>query len=231
MLQQVEALLFDKDGTLFDFTKTWGGWARDYLLSISTDEISATELGHQVGFDIVQKVFRPGSIIIAATPREISEEIAALKPELSAQQIYDDMNSAAAQILPVEAVPLAPLLKEFRARGLALGISTNDTEEPTFANLAHLEITGLFDFVSASDSGYIPKPAPDSLLAFAGKVGVEPGAVAMVGDSTHDLEAGRAAGMVTIGVLTGPAGQDELEPWADVILQDIGKIPALLSAR
>ena len=52
----------------------------------------------------------------------------------------------------------------------------------------------------------------------------------MVGDSTHDLIAGRAAGMATIGVLTGTAGHADLAPYADVVFPDIGHIPAWLSA-
>ena len=50
----------------------------------------------------------------------------------------------------------------------------------------------------------------------------------MVGDSTHDLIAGRAARMHTIGVLTGLAPRSELAPYADVILPDISHIPAHL---
>jgi phosphoglycolate phosphatase len=53
----------------------------------------------------------------------------------------------------------------------------------------------------------------------------------MVGDSTHDLHAGRAAGMRTIGVLTGAAVAAQLSPFADVVLRDIGEIPAWLAAQ
>ena len=53
----------------------------------------------------------------------------------------------------------------------------------------------------------------------------------MIGDSTHDLLAGRAAGMITIGVLTGPAPHEELAPFADVVLADIGKIPDWLHSE
>jgi phosphoglycolate phosphatase len=53
----------------------------------------------------------------------------------------------------------------------------------------------------------------------------------MVGDSTHDLRAGRAAGMRTIGVLTGMARAQALAPLADVVLRDIGEIPAWLDAQ
>jgi phosphoglycolate phosphatase len=47
----------------------------------------------------------------------------------------------------------------------------------------------------------------------------------MVGDSRHDLEAGRSAGMRTVAVLTGIAGAAELAPLADVVLTDIGALP------
>jgi phosphoglycolate phosphatase len=53
----------------------------------------------------------------------------------------------------------------------------------------------------------------------------------MVGDSLHDLRAGRAAGMTTIGVLTGVAGAEELSPSADLILPDIGHLPAWLDTQ
>ena len=57
---------------------------------------------------------------------------------------------------------------------------------------------------------------------------LKPERVVMVGDSTHDLLAGRAAGMQTLGVLTGIAERPELAPLADAVLPDIGHIPAWL---
>ena len=59
--------------------------------------------------------------------------------------------------------------------------------------------------------------------------GLDPARVAMVGDSRHDLEAGRAAGMRTVAVLTGVARREDLEPHADVVLADIGALPGWLS--
>ena len=50
----------------------------------------------------------------------------------------------------------------------------------------------------------------------------------MIGDSTHDLDSGRAAGMATVGVLTGLATRADLAPHADVVLADIGALPAWL---
>ena len=53
----------------------------------------------------------------------------------------------------------------------------------------------------------------------------------MVGDSRHDLEAGRAAGMRPVAVLTGIARAADLAPHAEVVLPDIGALPAWLDAQ
>jgi phosphoglycolate phosphatase len=57
---------------------------------------------------------------------------------------------------------------------------------------------------------------------------LHPAEVVMVGDSLHDLISGRNAGMHTIAVLTGMAEADELSPYADIVLGDIGEIPEYL---
>jgi phosphoglycolate phosphatase len=51
----------------------------------------------------------------------------------------------------------------------------------------------------------------------------------MVGDSTHDLHAGRGAGMATVAVLTGVAGRAALAPHADVVLNSIAELPEWLN--
>ncbi|MGB0832111.1 MAG: HAD family hydrolase, partial [Paracoccaceae bacterium] len=66
---------------------------------------------------------------------------------------------------------------------------------------------------------------------FCASVGILPSHVAMVGDSTHDLIAGKAAGMHCIGVLSGLADQQTLQTNADVVLPDISHIPSYLNLR
>lgn len=68
-------------------------------------------------------------------------------------------------------------------------------------------------------------------MAFAKSMGLEPAEVIMVGDSPHDLLAGRAAGMGCIGVLTGGAPKEVLAPLADAVLVDISALPEWLDAR
>lgn len=94
-----------------------------------------------------------------------------------------------------------------------------------------MNIIECFDFISGCDSGFGAKPEPGMLHGFSNAMGLHPSEVAMVGDSTHDLKAGRAAGMVNIGVLTGPAVTEDLAPYADIVLRDIGEIPEWLGLK
>ena len=228
-MAMIDGLLFDKDGTLFDFRVSWGRWAQDFLTRIAMDAAHARRLGRAIGFDLDSGAFAPDSPVIAATAADIA---AALAPELSGvtvEDLTDRIDASASQAPMSEAVPLRPLLSALRAEGLRLGVATNDSEAPARQHLANHGITDCFDFISGYDSGHGAKPGPGMCLAFARQLGLEPSRVAMVGDSRHDLDAGRAAGMRTIAVLTGIAKREDLAPHADVVLADIGAIPGWLS--
>ncbi len=225
----IDGLLFDKDGTLFDFRISWGGWAQGFLNRVADDPAHARRLGRTIGFDIDSGEFAPDSPVIAATAADIA---AALAPELlgvTVAELTDRIDASAGQAPMSEAVPLRPLLTALRAKGLRLGVATNDSEAPARQHLANHGITDCFDFISGYDSGHGAKPGPGMCLAFASQTGLHPSRVAMVGDSRHDLQAGRAAGMRTVAVLTGIAKREELAPFADVVLTDIGAIPDWLS--
>lgn len=226
----IDAILFDKDGTLFDFSATWSATTRQVIEKLSrNDPVLAVTLAGVAGFDLDTGAFAPDSILIAWSNREIAEELVQVLPGRSVQEIEDHMIAGATGADLVPAVPLPGFLDDLAARGLVLGVMTNDAE--TSAR-HHLETAGVLDrfaFIAGFDSGHGAKPAPGPLLAFCRAVGATPARTAMVGDSTHDLVAGRAAGMITIGVLTGLASAADLQPHADVVLADIGHIPGWLA--
>lgn len=228
----VKGLCFDKDGTLFDFAATWEAWAKAFLRRAAKgDETRAASIGTAIGFDLSAGKFARDSLVIAGTPGEVTQALAPHFSDLSPEGILDMINEEAARAPQQPAVPLRPLLEAFRAQGLALGLATNDSEGPARAHLASVGVTDLFDFIAGYDSGFGGKPAPGQLLGFARAVNLPPEQIVMVGDSTHDLEAGRAAGMRTIGVLTGAASAQDLAPHANIVLRDIGEIPAWLTEQ
>lgn len=227
-LAGVRALVFDKDGTLFDFTATWGAFTRAYIDGLTDDAGLRAALARAMGYDMAAARFHPDSIVIAATADEIVRCIAPLLPGHAEADLVVRMNAQAARATPVPVVPLAPFLRGLRAGGYGLGVATNDAEAAAFAHLEGAGVRDLFDFVAGYDSGHGAKPAPGPLVAFARAVDTLPARCAMVGDSLHDLHAGRAAGMVTIGVLTGVADRAALLPAADIVLDSIADLPAAL---
>lgn len=230
-MQTVTGILFDKDGTLFDFNATWSAWAQGFLLEIAAgDDRRAAQLGGAIGYDYGARSFDPASPVIAGTPGEIAEFLLPLIPGTTPAALITRMNAAASAAPMQEATPLAPLLMALSEMGLKLGVATNDAEAPARAHLQAAGVETRFDFICGCDSGYGSKPRPGQLLAFADAVGADPAKVLMVGDSRHDLLAGRAAGMGTVGVLTGMALAEELSDLADVILPDIGHLPGHVAA-
>ncbi|WP_415405321.1 HAD family hydrolase [Tateyamaria sp. SN3-11] len=225
----VRGIIFDKDGTLFDFSTTWEAWAAAFLMRAAGQEMArAVEIGHAIGFDLERRSFEAGSVVVAGTPAEIAEALAPHFPDTTHDALLDMLNSEAETAPQAEAVALAPFLDGLRARGIALGVATNDAEAPARAHLDAAGVTGQFDFIAGFDSGYGGKPAPGQLLGFCAATGLPAETVVMVGDSLHDLKAGRAAGMRTLGVLTGLAAAQDLDPFADAVFPDIGHITAWL---
>ncbi|MFN4157444.1 MAG: HAD family hydrolase [Gemmobacter sp.] len=227
----IEGIVFDKDGTLFDFRKSWGGWATALLRDLAPQEDEPAALGRAIGFDPRTGVFDPSSPVIAATAQEIAEALAPHLPGMSVASLVARMNVLAEGAPMSPTVPLHPVLSGLRARGLRIGLATNDTEAPARAHLAAHGITDLFDFIAGCDSGHGAKPGPGQLLAFSSAFGLAPARVLMVGDSRHDLIAGRAAGMRPVAVLTGIAAAEELAPLAEVVLPDIGALSGWLDGQ
>ena len=231
-MSNIKGVVFDKDGTLFDFGATWEAWATSFLLRLCDgDRERATRIGAAIEFDLKAQKFARSSVVIAGTPDEVARALHPFFAQMPLHDLNDLLNEEAEMAPQQQAVPLVPFLTDLRARGLRLGVATNDAEVPARAHLGQAGVTDLFDFIAGYDSGHGAKPAPGQLLAFAAQTGLDPSQTLMVGDSTHDLNAGHAAGMIPVGVLTGVASKGDLAPFAEVVLPDIGHLPAWLAAQ
>ena len=227
----IRGVLFDKDGTLLDFEATWRGFVREVLEDLAPgDARLQARLGAAAGFDTGTGRFLPGSALVAGSTAEVAAVWAPLLPGRSAASLEREANARAAAMLaagPAAAVEDLPgFLDTLRARGVALGIATHDSEATARAHMAALGALDRFAFIAGYDSGHGLKPGPGMVRAFCRAAGLAPAAVAMVGDSLHDLGAGRSAGAgLVVGVLTGPATAEELAPHADVVLSSIADLP------
>ena len=225
----VEAIIFDKDGTLFDFGNTWASWAElllDELDEGNPDRRAA--VSRAIGFESGTG-FDPTSIVIAGTSGDVGQALSQVVGA-SALELVELVDRIAAATPQCEVDGLRATL-EVLGRDHTLGVVTNDAEAPARTHLESVGITGHFDFIAGYDSGHGAKPEPGPLLAFCAATGTRPGRTLMVGDSRHDLAAGRNAGMGTVGVLTGIAAASDLADLADVILPDISHLPGWMAPR
>ena len=228
-LSSIRGLLFDKDGTLFDFEKTWNSWTSRILTEVSKQsDVSISALADSIDFDLKTGKLLPQSIVIAGTHRQVT---AALHTKLSNwdfEHLESYLLDYVIETRQYEVVPLQKYFRKLKSEGLLLGVMTNDAERGAQAHLAAAGILDLLDFVAGSDTGFGCKPAPEPLLAFAKITGLKPDEIAMVGDSLHDLQAAQAAGMMRIAVLTGMAREDELKKHADLVLPSIANLLDLI---
>lgn len=227
---KIAGIVFDKDGTLFDFNAVWGRWCENVLKEVCAgDKTLVSQLALAAGYDVVNQNFIAGSSIVNAAADETNQLWAELLPGWSVSQLEE------VGLRHLEGLPLVPVsdlnsvFSNLRNKGLALGLATNDFEVAAHTQLRLAGADQHFEFVCGYDSGYGSKPGAGMITAFCELTNLPPRVVAMVGDSTHDLLAGRAAGVgLRIGVLTGPATQADLSAHADVVLPDISFIDEYL---
>lgn len=228
-MTRIAGVLFDKDGVLVDFHRTWGPAAARVMRHFAADEAQVAALAQAVDFDLATERFLPSSVFIAGTG---ADTLRAWAPILKidsamAMQIFERMTAEGLDcVATAPEVPRA--LHALRNAGLPLGIATNDQADSARQQMIKLDLVDLFETISGADSGYGAKPGPGMIDAFATHLEVDTARIVMVGDSTHDLHAARNAGAIGVGIGTGPASLDSLAPHADHVIETMAELPDLV---
>jgi HAD superfamily hydrolase (TIGR01509 family) len=192
------ALIFDLDGTLVDTV---------YAHVFAWQRALAEEGMPIDGWRIHRRIGMSGGLFTRAVAREVGRE---LSPE-ETQAIQNRHGRIFRELLP-ERRPLpgaAALLADLRGRGVVHGIATSGRRPEIDLSLDAL---GIPEGTVVVDRGDVAraKPEPDLFLHCAGALGVEPEDCYVVGDAVWDLLAARRARMLSIGLLSGGYGTDEL---------------------
>jgi phosphoglycolate phosphatase len=229
-------ILFDKDGTLLDFNRTW---LPIYLYAANefadSDPLLARQLLSRHGYDSERNRFQGGSLLAAGNNQQIADawaeqlqrpdEVEAISLRLN--EIFRDQG--AIQSTPVNR--LAATLRQLKSDGMKLGVATADSHQGIINTLKAFDVLSEFDFLAGYDSGHGVKPQAGMVLAFCRQMELSCAEVVVVGDNRHDIEMGRnARAGLCIGVLTGTSERSDLESIADIVLDDIGGLPAYLAS-
>jgi HAD superfamily hydrolase (TIGR01509 family) len=192
------ALIFDLDGTLVDTVYAHVfAWQR-----------ALAERGMAIdGWRIHRRIGMSGGLFTRAVGRELGRAL----DDAEAHALQDRHGELFREMLPERrALPGAvSLLAALRAGGVVHGIATSGRRPEIDASLAVLDVPDETVVVQRGDVERA-KPAPDLFLECARRLGAETDECFVVGDAVWDLLAARRARMLSVGLLSGGYGDDEL---------------------
>lgn len=206
------AVLFDLDGTLIDSIELI---LRCYRHTMRTHLGAERDDG-----EWIRNMGRPLREQLALFARSTDEVEAMVETYVGLQaQIHDDL----VRPYPGAAETLAAL----ELLGVPVALVTSKRERMTRRGLEHCGIARHFEVVVTPDDVRRAKPDPEPVLLALRRLGDPPASrVLFVGDSPHDVAAGRAAGVRTAGALWGPFSREALvESGPDYLLE---RMPDLL---
>jgi len=199
LLNQVHAVLFDLDGTLLDT-------APDLVRALHT--LCDTHGAVPPDFDFAARHVSTGAIglVRLAFPDRNEAEQTKLSQQLV--EVY-----AADVCLHTQPYPgITTVLDSLDQRGLPWGVVTNKIERLAMPILDTLGMTERSAVIVGGDTTPNRKPHPDPIICAAERMGIAPESVAYVGDHRKDIEAGHAAGTLTVAVTWGYIIPGE-DPW------------------
>jgi pyrophosphatase PpaX len=190
-----DTFLFDLDGTLLDsielIFRCYRHAANTHMGELPPDSVWRDGLGTPL---------RQQFAAVTSDAALIEEMVATYR------EYHHEHHDTSVQLYP----GIARAVDVLAQRGANLGIVTSKLRAGAERGL---KLTGLMDHfpvLVTADEVTRPKPDPEPVLAALERTGARPESTIFIGDSPHDMNAGRGAGVATAAVLWGPFGADDL---------------------
>jgi pyrophosphatase PpaX len=195
-MPQLQTALFDLDGTLIDSIRlildSYHHTLTQHNLPSRTDEAWLRGVGTPLHIQFSDW----------REPPEILEAMIATYREYNLKH-HDRMVTVYPGV--VEAV------REIKAAGIQTGLVTSKNRHGASRGLKLVGLEALMDVLVCADEVTNPKPHPEPVEKAVELLGADPATTVYVGDSIHDMNSGRAAGVRTAAALWGPFGRSHLE--------------------
>jgi len=207
----IEVVLFDLDGTLIDTIELILSSMRHATAEVLGEALPDDVLLHNVGVPLRVQMgeFAPGR-----------------EDELLC--VYRAHNAIVHDQLVCEYPGTEEALQAVVARGYRLGIVTSKSVEVAQRGIDRFGLGEFFETLVGYEDTEIHKPEPAPLLLAAERMGVDIGRCCYVGDSPHDMNAGKAAGAVTVAALWGPFRERVSETGPDFVIEHLSDLSAVL---
>lgn len=222
-ISRIHAICFDVDGTLSDTDDQW-------LASFERRLQIARHLFPQGNIRpflrwVIMCLESPGNLVYHLLDRlDLDDEVGRLYNFMARHH----MERSPSKFLIIDGVKDA--VHALAARYPLAIVSARD-QRGTVNFLRQFDLVDYFPIIATAMTCRHTKPFPDPIHWAAEQMGVKPENVLMVGDTTVDIRAGRAAGAQTVGVLCGFGQEKELKrAGADLILPSTSALAGILMA-
>ena len=231
----IQAIIFDKDGTLMKFDSFWVDVSRcavrDILRQLNRNDIPMGRLLGALGISgdtadidglLCKGTYEQIALAIGEILRKFGVDISNTDIVKMTVSAYND-NADSGKIEPACA-NIRGVLEKLKNGGRKLAVVTTDDSQITHKCLEKLVIEDLFEKIY-TDNGINPiKPNPGCALEFLSEFRIPAEKAVMVGDTMTDIRFARNAGISVIGVGEIANSRERLMPHADAVIPDISHL-------
>lgn len=221
----IRAILFDKDGTLLQFTEGWVDSIVGFLEDKILDDNKKREIFREIGIREDGGV-EENSILSSETAMDLAIIFLKYLDE-DLDEIYGELDDHLLNYLKKnnkfirETCDLRSLFEALKDRGILIGIFTSDNYRQAKYSMDYLGLDSFIDFYAAADI-YKKKPNKESLEVFKRKYSLEDQEIIIVGDSRVDMVFGENT--IKVGVLCGTGSREMLAKYTDNIIDDPSQV-------
>jgi 2-phosphoglycolate phosphatase len=216
----VRVVLFDLDGTLIDSAPDLGAAADKMRLDRGMSSLPFEK-------------YRPMAGAGARGMLDIAFGMTSEHPEFNTYREEFFVNYENCMLVRTQAFDgVAELLASLQLRGIGWGIVTNKSQRFTDPLVRNMKLLRDAAVVISGDTTAYAKPHPEPLFEATRRLKLEPFQCVYVGDDKRDIEAGRAAGMLSLAATWGYMGEHDVNSWgADDHLQEPDSLLDWLDGR
>jgi HAD superfamily hydrolase (TIGR01509 family) len=205
--RSITTLLFDWDGTLVDSAQ----------LGLHAFEKSFAALGVVFDHDLYCSVYSPNWYTVyeaLGLPKEKWQQADELWIQHYGEQTAQPVAGA------------QQIVRELKRKGYRLGIVSSGTECRVAREVKQLGLESVFEVVVCNEQMQNKKPHPEGLETALRSLGSASGESGYVGDSPEDIEMGKRAGLLTVGVRSDYPTSWKLESHAppDIFLKSLTEL-------